>query len=110
MTHLTPGGAGAAARPALFSAAQSGLLASHRTRRQLDRAGLCAGIARRRQTFADLEAGLVTACEEAAARGAAHAVRIDDRATWDRATCPRMRRLLQEIDQLARLIELPAAA
>jgi hypothetical protein len=125
MTHLTPGGAGTAARPALFSTAQSGLLAPQTTRGRLDRAGLCAGIARRRQTFADLETGLVIACEQAAARGAAHAVRIDDRATWDRATWqryldaatrlepdygPPMRRLLQEIDQLTRLIDLPIAA
>ncbi len=86
MTHLTPGGAGAAARPALLSTAQSSLLAPHATRGRLDRAGLCAGIARRRQTFADLEASLVIACEQAAARGAAPAVRIDDRATWDRPT------------------------
>jgi hypothetical protein len=52
-------------------------------------------------------------------------VRIDDRATWDRPTWqryldaatrlepdygPPMRRLLQEIDQLTRLIDLPIAA
>ena len=72
-----------------------------------------------------LEAALVAACEQAAARGAAGRVRLADRETWDRAMWqryldaaarlepgygPRMRRLLREIDQLTRLIELPIAA
>jgi hypothetical protein len=68
---------------------------------------------------------MVAACERAAARGRAGGVCIDDRATWDRATWrryldaatrlepaygPPMRRLLQEIDQLKRLMALPRAA
>jgi hypothetical protein len=32
---------------------------------------------------------VVAACESAAARGAARSVRIDDRATWNRATWDR---------------------
>jgi len=115
MTHVTPAGAGTAARPTKLSTARA----------HLDRGGLRAGIARRRQTLANLEASLVTACEQAAVRGIRHGVRVDDRATWDRATWqrylaaaaqleakygPPMRRLLQEIDQLERLIALPLAA
>ena len=92
---------------------------------RLDRGGLRAGIDQRRLTLADLEAALATACETAAARGAARTVRIDQRETWDHATWqryldaatrlepeygPRMRRLFAEIDQLERLIALPSAA
>ena len=67
---------------------------------------------------------MVAACENAAARGAARTVRLDDRATWDRAMWqryldaaarlepdygPAMRRLYLEIDQLERLLALPLA-
>ncbi|MEO8716537.1 MAG: hypothetical protein ABI369_16150, partial [Acetobacteraceae bacterium] len=88
----------------------------------LDRKGLRQGIAERRQHLLDLETALVAACEARAARGRARGVRMDDRETWDKATWtryldaattlepeydPRMRRLLREIDRLARLAELP---
>ena len=91
----------------------------------LDRNGLCAGIDQRRERLAFLEAALVTACEAAAARGAARTMQIDDRETWDHGTWqrylkaaaqlesdygPRMRRLLLEIGHLERLLRLPVAA
>lgn len=125
MTHLASGDAGAAALPTRLSTSHPTPPASGQVHPHLDRDCLRAGIARRRQTLADLEAAMVAACEQAAARGAAGFVRIDDRATWDRAMWqryldaaarlepdfgPRMRRLLLEIDQLTRLIELPIAA
>ena len=125
MTHLTRGDGGTAVPATLFSSAPQVLQATHTLHRRLDCAGLRGGIARRRLALADLEAGLVTACERAAARGASRAVRIDDRATWDRATWqryldaatrlepdygPSMRRLLREIDQLMRLIDLMVGA
>lgn len=93
-------------------------------RPRLDRSGLLAGVARRRQELAELEAALVADCEAAAARGRTPQVRMDDRATWDRATWdrylaaaariepqygPRMRQLLRDIDRLARLTDLAVA-
>ena len=125
MTHLSPGGGGTLAPPIRNSTGQPCLHALHPAQRQLDRNGLRAGIVRRRLALAGLEAGLVAACEKAALRGASRAVRIDDRETWDHATWhryldaatrlepdygPRMRRLLGEIDRLARLLDLPVVA
>ena len=124
MTHLSPGGGGTLVLP-IRSTSQPRLHALHPAHRRLDRNGLRAGIARRRLALAGLEAGLVAACEKAALRGAPRAVRSDDRGTWDRATWqrylaaaarfepaygPRMRRLLCEIDRLARLLDLPVVA
>ena len=125
MTRLMSGDDGATTLPARLSTSYPTPPASEPVRPHLDRDRLRAGIARRRQALANLEAAMVAACEQAAARSAAGAVRMDDRATWDRAMWqryldvaarlepdfgPRMRRLLQEIDQLTRLIELPIAA
>lgn len=125
MTRLMSGDDGAAALPTRLSTSHPTPPASGQVRPHLDRDCLRAGIARRRQALAGLEAAMVAACEKAAARGAAGFVRIDDRETWDRAMWqryldaaarlepdfgPRMRRLLQEIDQLTRLMALPVAA
>ena len=94
-------------------------------RNQLDRDRLHSGIAMRQQTLARLESAMVTVCEQAAARGAARSVSLDDRETWDRTMWqrylnaaaelerdygPRMRRLHQEIDRFKRLLALPLAA
>lgn len=92
---------------------------------RLDLAGLRSGVALRRDRLVSLETAMVAACERAAARGRAGGVCMDDRETWDRATWrrtldaatrlepaygPPMRRLLQEIDQLNRLMALLSAA
>lgn len=116
MTHLATN-AGAAT-----------LLASHTLpapSSRLDLAGLRSGVVLRRARLARLETAMVAACERAAARGRAGDVHMDDRGTWDRATWqryldaaarlepqygPAMRRLLQEIDQLNRLMALPFVA
>lgn len=118
MTHLNPGGLGTAAPPTMISRLQPS------PSPHLDGKGLRAGIASRRQRLLDLEAALVAGCETEAARSRASSVRMDDRETWDRDTWtrylaaaanlepeygPQMRRLLREIDQLARLAELPVA-
>jgi hypothetical protein len=90
----------------------------------LDRDAVRRGIVRRRQCLAELETALVAACEAAALRASDSRIRGDDRATWDHATWqryldaaarlepeygPRMRRLLQDIDRLTRLLSLPVA-
>ena len=125
MPRLMSGDDGAAARPTRLSTSHPTPPASGQVHPHLDRDRLRAGIARRRQALANLEAALVAACEQAAARGAAGFVRMDDRETWDHAMWqrylnaaarlepdfgPRMRRLLLEIDQLTRLMALPVAA
>ena len=125
MTTLTPTGAGTAAPAALPGHR------THLTPRQpasaphLDRNHLVSGIVSRRRRLADLEAAMAASCEAAAARVAPRGIRVDDRATWDRAMWqryldaaarlepdygPLMRRLLQEIDRLQRLLDLPLAA
>ena len=125
MTHLTPAETGTPMIPARPS---SGDLAAPRAAPpspRLDRAGLQRGLALRRNRLAALEAAMVAACEQAAARDCGGAVRIDDRETWDRATWhrylaeatrlepeygPGMRRLWQEIGRLEALMALPLAA
>ena len=117
MTHLSPGGAATTAPPTMISHPHRPSTGHH-----LDRNRLRQGISRRRQRLFDLEAALVAACEEEAARGRANTVRMDDRETWDRPMWarylaaaarlepgygPEMRQLLREIDQLTRLTELP---
>jgi hypothetical protein len=92
---------------------------------RLDLARLHSGVAARRAQLASLETEMVAACEQSAARGRPGSVRMDDRETWDRSTWdrylaaatrlepdygPAMRRLLQEIDQLTRLMTLPLVA
>ena len=126
MSHLNPTGASAAALPpAMLSIPAIPRAEPTPDRRRLDRQGLRSGIARRQRALAEVETAMVAACEQAAARGAARTVRIEDRETWDRATwrCyldtavrlepeygPRLRRLYQEIDQITRLMALPLAA
>ena len=119
MTHLSAGGAGTTAPPAMINRPHRPFEGHH-----LDLDRLRQGIAGRRQRMLDLEVALVAACETAAARGRSNGVYMDDRETWDRATWsrylaaaarlepdygPKMRKLLQEIDQLSRLTELPVA-
>ncbi len=115
MTHVTPGGGPPGASPA-FDATRFQLL--------LDGGRLREAIAVRRQRLAEREAELVAACEKAAAHGAGRHIRIDDRATWDRAAwnryvdaatqlepdfMPEMLGLIREIERLERLVAIPAA-
>jgi hypothetical protein len=124
MTHVTPGGAGAAAPTAFVSRPPPSLRPPVRVTPQLDREQIRARIAQHRTRLAELEGALVAACEAAAARHRTSTVRVEDRATWDRpmwqryldaATVlepdygPRMRDLLRDIDRLERLLALPAA-
>ena len=117
MTHLS---SPARAPASLLTA--SGLAAPSP---RLDLAGLRSGVALRRDRLVSLETAMVAACERAAARGRASGVCMDDREIWDRATWrrtldaatrlepaygPPMRRLLQEIDQLNRLMALSLTA
>lgn len=119
MTDLSPRGVGVSARPSVMSWPNQLPAGRH-----LDRNRLRQGIESRRQRLLDLEAALVAACEEEAARCRDNAVRMADRETWDRPMWarylaaaarlepdygPEMRRLLREIDQLTRLTELPVA-
>jgi hypothetical protein len=123
MTTLTPTSAGTAAPTAMPGHRKS--LTIGQSARHLDRNHLVSGIVSRRGRLADLEAAITASCEAAAVRGAARAIRVDDRGTWDRAMWqryldaaarlepdygPLMRRLLQEIDRLQRLLDLPLAA
>jgi hypothetical protein len=115
MTYVTPGGARPGAPPAL---------AATRVQPSLDRRRLREAIAVRRQRLAERETDLVAACEKAAAHGAGRHIRIDDRATWDRAAwnryvgtatqlepdfMPEMLSLIREIERLERLVALPVA-
>ena len=124
MTTLTPTGAGTAAPPAMTGHREPLTPKQPAPARHLDRSHLATGITNRRRQLADLEAAMASACEAAAARGA-RGVRIDDRGTWDRVMWqryldaaarlepdygPLMRRLLQEIDRLQRLLDLPLVA
>jgi hypothetical protein len=115
MTYVTSGGGPAGGPPAL---------AATRVQPSLDRGRLREAIAARRQRLAEREADLVAACERAVAHGAGRHIRVDDRATWDRAAwnryvgtamelepefMPEMLRLIREIERLERLVALPAA-
>ena len=99
-------------------------LAATRFEPSLDRSRLCEAIAVRRQRRAEREADLVAACESAVAHGTGRHIRVDDRATWDRAAWNRyvaaatqlepafmleMLGLIREIERLERLAALPAA-
>jgi len=123
MTHVTPSGAGAAAPSAFVGRPPSSLGPPPSGTPRLDPEQIRCRIAQHRARLAELEASLVAACEAAAARHRASAVRVEDRATWDRpmwqryldaATIlepdygPRMRDLLRDIDRLERLLALPA--
>jgi hypothetical protein len=120
MTHVTPGGGPPVALPTLISRPQAS--ATGRVP-SLDYRRLREAIAVRRQRLAEREADLVAACEKAVAHGAARHIRVDDRATWDRAAWNRyvgtaMRleaqfmsdilRLIGEIERLERLAALSA--
>jgi hypothetical protein len=80
-------------------------------------------IARRRAQITRIEAEWVAICERRAARGAGNHIRIDDRATWDRAMwnrylaaaantqaayLPRLVRLYDEAVRLERLLTQPS--
>jgi hypothetical protein len=121
MSHITTS-SGTPVLPATPGAAPQRFPAARAPLRHLDHDLLRAGIAVRRRRLETLEAAMVAACERAAAISKASNVRMDDRETWDRTTWrryldaaarlepefgPPMRRLLQEIDQLARLLALP---
>lgn len=118
MTHLSPH---ATRRPppsrALTSLPMSAL-AGNRSR-------LRDALAAKRAAVGRLEAAWVAASETDAARGRSQGVRIDDRATWDRATwqrylaaaaahepefLPCIMRLLREIDSLEALLATPEPA
>ena len=116
MTHMTPGGGPpVASRTPTATGFQP----------SLDRSRLREAIAVRRQRLAEREADLVAACEKSVAHGAARHIRLDDRATWDRAAwnryvgtatdlepefMPEMLRLIRDIERLERLAALPAAS
>ncbi len=125
MTTLTSNGAGTAAPAAMPGHRKTVTPGQPASARHLNRNHLVSGIASRSRHLADLEAAMAASCEAAAARGAPRGIRVDDRATWDRAMWqryldtaarlepdygPLMRRLLQEIDRLQRLLDLPLAA
>ena len=80
MTSTTPGGAPPVARRTQAATA---------FQPSLDRSRLREAIAVRRQRLAEREADLVAACEKAVAHGAGRHIRLDDRATWDRAAWDR---------------------
>ena len=116
MTYVTSGGGPAGAPPAL---------AATRFQPSLDRSRLREAIAVRRQRLAEREADLVAACERAVAHGAGRHIRVDDRATWDRAAwnryigtatrlepkyMPEMLSLIKEIERLERLAALPVTS
>ena len=126
MTHLPPAGGAASPPPSTFprtsirpAPAQPAL--PH----PLDRQVLTLKIARRRARLAELEAGMIAACEAAASGYPSRAGATPKRGHWDRTTWhrylatamrmeaaygPRMRRLRQEIGQLERLMDLRIAA
>ena len=122
MTHVTPGGAGTAAPSAFVSLPPTSLRPPASVTPRLDREQIRDRIAQRRARLAKLEGALVAACEAAAARHRTSAVRVEERASWDRAMWqryldaatvlepdygPRMRDLLRDIDRLERLLALP---
>ena len=116
MTHMTLGGTPFVTPPAPATA---------RFQPSLDRSRLHEAIALRRQRLAERDADLVAACEKAVARGAGGHIRLDDRATWDRAAwnryvgtatqlepefMPEMLRLIRDIERLERLVALPVTS
>ena len=121
MTHMTPGGGlPVASRTPAATKFQPSATARVLS---LDYRRLCEAIAVRRQRLAEREADLVAACEKAVAHGAARHIRVDDRATWDRAAwnryvgtamrlepqfMPEILRLVGEIELLERLVALSA--
>jgi hypothetical protein len=122
MTHMTPGG-GFPVAPRTPAATRFQPAATARVP-SLDRGRLREAIAVRRQRLAEREADLVAACEKAVAHGAARQIRVDDRATWDRAAwnryvgtamrlepefMPEILRLIGEIERLERLATISAA-
>jgi hypothetical protein len=116
MTHMTSGGGPPVA---LRTSAATGFQSP------IDCSRLREAMAVRRQRLAECEADLVATCEKAVARGAGRRIRLDDRATWDRAawnryTCtamriepefmPEMLRLIRDIERLERLAALLATS
>jgi hypothetical protein len=116
MTHMTPRGAPPVAPPSLSAT---------KFQPSLDRGRLREAVAVRRQRLAEREADHVAACEKTVAHGAARHLRLDDRATWDRAAwnryvgtamqlepdfMPEMLRLIRDVERLERLVALPAAS
>ena len=116
MTHPSPGGQTLASPlTSHMRAAQPPLIG--------DRQRLRDALAVRRAAMLRLEADWVAASEADAARGRGGHVRMDDRSTWDAATWnryltaaarhepafkPRIRRLLVEIENLEKLLAMPA--
>jgi hypothetical protein len=122
MTHVTQAEGGTAAPSAFVSLPSTSLPPPPPVAPHLDREQIRGRIAQHRALLAALEGAFVAACEAAAARHGTIALRVDDRATWDRAMWqryldaatmlepdygPRMRGLLRDIDRLERLLALP---
>ena len=125
MSHVHPSGETRLATP--FVARSATLPTAHQSSRPslgIDRPYLRAVIAARRAALGAIETEMVGKCEASAARSAPRSVRLDDRATWDRAMwsrylstatalepdyMPRMLRLHAEVERLERLLLLPAA-
>jgi hypothetical protein len=125
MTHIKAGGLQTTPPPATPALEPTRAAAGAAHRQSLDRHELSSGIAARRQRLHELEIEMVAACEAAAAGSAPREVVVADRGTWDRKMwdrylaaaakleCdygPEMRRLLQQIDQLERLLKLQVSA
>jgi hypothetical protein len=125
MTHRPPAG-GAAPPPSVFTRTSiRPAPAQPALPHPLDRQVLMLKIARRRTRPAELEAGMIAACEAAASGYPFRASATSTRRYWDRTTWhrylatamrmeatygPRIRRLRQEIGQLERLMDLRIAA
>lgn len=117
MPHIHPGG-----DIRMAPIEHAGISPTIRPTSAFDRPHLRQAIRDRRARLAAMETSMVAACEREAARGLAHGVRIDDRETWDKPTwdrylaaaircepayMPAMLRILSEIEQLERLMQLP---
>lgn len=114
MTHLARHGALAPPMPILPNVLSTSLSGN--------RLPLAQHLAAIRAEIAALEAAWVAAAERDLARTLPRAVRLDDRATWDRTTWdrylaaataaepefkPQLRRLYQQADNLERLLAMP---
>ena len=81
MTCITPAGTSDPLSPTMLSTASGRPPIPREQRRHLDRQRLNTGVVARQKRLAAIETEMVAACEQAAARGAAASVRIDDRET-----------------------------
>jgi hypothetical protein len=115
VTHMTPGGESRPAPPLLSPTSPPDMADTL----GIDRTRLRDALAVRRARAAVIETEWVALCERDAARGTPRGIRVDDRATWDKAMwnrylaaaaaseprfLPRLRRLHDEIARLEALL------